>query len=75
MSTLSDTLDPSDTPHLTRYMWHFGQGPLVGTVGWGRGLEWLVGPCLEVLDPTLFPAPTDISSPALLEEGRDHEIH
>lgn len=42
----------------------------------GRGLEWLVGPWLEVLDPPLPPALPGISSPAVLEEeGRDHEIH
>lgn len=47
----SHTLDPSDMPHLTWSTWHFGQGPLVGPVSWGRGLEWLVGPWLKVLDP------------------------
>lgn len=72
----SDTLDPSDTPHLTWSMWHFGQGALAGAVSCGRGLEWLMEPWLEVLDPTLFPAL--LASPCLLfleEEGRDHEIH
>lgn len=69
----SDTLDLSDMPHLTWSTWHFGQGPLMGTVNCGRGLEWLVAPWLEVLDPTLFPAL--LASPRLLfleEEGRDH---